>query len=197
MLGRVRLDGHLRRLLRPLMSVRHAHLRPRGSHPGASRLSLHYGEAPPCVAGCEGLWALCRRCMTRACGSGTPDVLASGRWAAWCSVAWARRGTVRSVRRASERGFARLAHPVAAKGRSRATFANVRSAGPGASKVGGTRSCLAMAAPAVECRGLRTARWLAASAADAYARVDQGAVKAFDCAVGREREQGPLSVRIS
>lgn len=57
MLGRVRLDGHLRRLLRPLMSVRHAHLRPlEAVTSGASRLSLHYGEAPACVAGCEGLW---------------------------------------------------------------------------------------------------------------------------------------------
>ncbi|HNL52609.1 MAG TPA: hypothetical protein PKL68_11720 [Actinomycetota bacterium] len=56
MVGRTSFDAQLRRLLQPLMSVRHAHLRPlEAVTSGVSGLSLHYGEPEACVAGCEGL----------------------------------------------------------------------------------------------------------------------------------------------
>ncbi len=56
MLGRMTVDAQLRRLLQPLMSVRHAHLRPlQAMTSGSRRLSLHYGDPEACSSGCEGL----------------------------------------------------------------------------------------------------------------------------------------------
>ncbi len=61
MLGRTSIDVQLRRLWQPLMSVRHAHLRPlEAVTSGATRMSLHYGEPDACAPGCEGLWGALR-----------------------------------------------------------------------------------------------------------------------------------------
>ncbi len=55
------MDVRLRALLQPLMSVRHAHLRPlEAVTSGANRLSLHYGEPQVCPPECDGLWGAVR-----------------------------------------------------------------------------------------------------------------------------------------
>lgn len=49
-------DSVLRRLLQPLMSVRHPHLRPLTAVRIAGRnLSLHYGQPGPCDQSCDGV----------------------------------------------------------------------------------------------------------------------------------------------
>lgn len=49
-------DSALRRLLQPLLAVRHAHLRPLiAVQVSDTTLSLHYGQASACEAGCDGL----------------------------------------------------------------------------------------------------------------------------------------------
>ncbi len=49
-------DTTLRRLLQPLLGVRHPHLRPlRAVRITEGRMALHYGEAQPCGSGCDGI----------------------------------------------------------------------------------------------------------------------------------------------
>lgn len=49
-------DTALRRLLQPLLAVRHPHLRPLlAVQVSDATLSLHYGQSAPCTTGCEGL----------------------------------------------------------------------------------------------------------------------------------------------
>lgn len=49
-------DSALRRLLQPLMAVRHAHVRPLlAVRIARSELSLHYGQPGPCAAACDGI----------------------------------------------------------------------------------------------------------------------------------------------
>jgi hypothetical protein len=80
--ARTSIDVQLRRLLQPLMSVRHAHLRPlEAVTAGRRHVSLHYGEPEACTPDCDGLWGALRVLHT------------AGLWVGDVSAALARDGS--------------------------------------------------------------------------------------------------------